>query len=222
MAIAALILGGALVYVFFFSLYAITKRKLFKTNNGIKISSFQNGEVAKTVGKVKYIGKPLVAPLSGRNCAYYHVLVQEKIRVKHSISYWHTLIEERVGNNLVIKDGNYYAFVETSRVKSYLTSHIPYTSGFGEAPTKQMENYLLKYGYESKGGIFKRNNWLRYKEGIIEEGEVITVVGKGIWKRKSEIQLKIPSEKILIIESLNDQVPVFFSNDPNLKYKLTI
>src|ERR1035437_3859750 len=99
-ALFGLVLIASIVFKIFFSRAAIIKRKLRKTVLR-KISLFQNGEVAKVVGTIKYIGTPLVAPLSGKPCAYYRVLVEQK-RGRS----WNILIEEEIAGNVVIKDGN--------------------------------------------------------------------------------------------------------------------
>jgi len=61
---------------FYFSRKAVVKRKLKKAA-GVKISSFLSGEIAKVAGSVEFVGQPLIAPLSGRRCAYYYVLVEQ-------------------------------------------------------------------------------------------------------------------------------------------------
>lgn len=211
LAAAALILGAALIYNFFFSPYAVTRRKLFN-ENGKNIFSFQNGEIAKIVGTIKYVAPPLIAPLSGKNCAYYHVVVQQYKSGHKGGGFWRTIIEEEGVGNLVIKDGSSYAMIETGKVKSYLKSHRIYTSGFLKDPTVKLENYLSEHGFESAG--LGMNYSIRYMEGILEEGEMLSVVGKGSWKRKSEITMEIPAEKILVIARPDDRIPVFFSDEP--------
>lgn len=204
-ALFGLVLIASIVYKFFFSPAAIIKRKLRKTLVR-KISLFQNGEVAKVVGTIKYIGTPLVAPLSGRACAYYHVLVEQK-RGRS----WNTLIDEEMAGNVVIKDGNHYALVETGTVKSYLVADQQYQSDFLEDERDPLFEYLLKHGHNIE--TLGRSNAIRYEEGILEEGEIIAVSGKGTWKRKSEVKLEIPVEKILVIGP-DDLMPVYFTDDP--------
>ncbi len=206
-AIVFLILIASIIFTYFFSRAAVVRRKLQKTVEK-KISSFQNGESAKVVGTIKFIGKPLIAPLSGRQCVYYHVLVEENTGKDN----WKTLIEEEIAGNVIIKDGNHYAVVETGMVKSYLVDDKKYKSGFLNDATETLTEYLLKHNCKSIG-FFGMNKTIRYKEGILEEGEIIAVAGKGTWKRRSEIKLEIPIERILVIGP-DGQIPVYFSDDP--------
>jgi hypothetical protein len=210
--IFGLVVIGFLIYNYFFSREAIVKRKLRKTE-GKNISSFMEGEVAKVKGSIKYIGDPIMAPLSGRKCSYYYILVEE-LRSSGKSSSWHTLIEEEIAGNVVIKDGRDYAIIETGTVKSYLVQDKQYNSGFLNDAIDVLNGYLKIHGYDSVG-YFGMNKRLRYKEGILEENEIVAVVGKGSWKRKSEIKLDIPAERILVI-CQDEQEPVYFSDDPEV------
>jgi hypothetical protein len=204
--IACVIIFGA-----FFSRAAIVKRKLKGTPEK-KIAFCLSGEVVKVKGEIKYVGTPLTAPLSGRQCAYYYILVEEH-RSSGKSSSWHTLIEEEVGADVVIKDGNQYALIETGMVKSHLIQDKQYSSGFLDDATEQLEKYLKSHGNESTG-LFGLNKSLRYKEGILEEGELIAVAGKVDWKRKSEVKPDIPAERILVISRTDTAEPIYLSDDP--------
>ena len=208
----AVIIIAALIYYYYFSPYAAAKRMLFKSIQK-NIFSVENGETAKVTGTIKYIGSPLIAPLSGRKCVYYQVVVEEKKSTGKS-SYWDTIIDEELAANVVIRDGNSYALIETNMIKSLLMYDKKYKSGFLNDATPELEKYLSKYGFKSTSSFLGINNTLRYKEGILEEGEMIAVVGKGAWKRKSEIKFDIPFEKILVIGHIDDKIPVFLSDDP--------
>ena len=97
-------------------------------------------------------------------------------------------------------------------IKNYLLEDAQYSSGFLNDASETLQSYLKKHDRDSVSWI-GLNNAIRYKEGILEEGELIAVTGKGNWKRKSEIKLDIPAEKILVIGA-HDNEPVYFSDDP--------
>lgn len=200
------IIIGMLVYNFLFSRKAIVKRRLRRLN-GKKINEFQNGDVAKTVGEVKYVGKTLVAPLSGRKCVYYHIIV-EKSSGKSS----HTLIEEERAGDVVIKNGNDYALIDTSLVKSHLIADANYSSGLFKDATRKLENYLKMHGHESTN-LLGFNHAMQYNEGVLEEGELLVVAGKGEWRTSKEFNLRIPAVRVLVIKP-EDEKPVYFTDDP--------
>ena len=207
-----IIVIGIITYSIFFSKAAIVKRRLRKTG-GKKISEFQTGEVAKAIGAVKFIGKPLIAPLSGRYCSYYHILVEE-LRSNGKSSSWHTVVEEEIAGHVVIKDGRDYAVIETGMVKTYLVDDKQYNSGFMNDATEVLNGYLKTHGIDSVSWI-GMNKRIRYKEGVLEEGELVAVAGKGTWKRKDEVKLELPVERVLVIGP-DDKEPVYFSDDKDV------
>jgi len=208
--IGIVILAAVIIYYLFYSRAAVVKRKLREANQK-KIGEFQEGETAKVIGKIKFAGKILKAPLSDRKCVYYHVLIEER-RSHGKSSSWVDLIEEEKSGAVVIKDENHYAFIETDLIKSYLIPDRQYNSGFMNNATPKLERFLNLHNKKSAWEI-GLNKRIRYKEGVLEEGETIAVAGKGTWKKTSDLGLDIPSEKILVIGSHDDE-PVYLSDDP--------
>ena len=54
---------------------------------------------------------------------------------------------------------------------------------------------------------------MRYKEGVLEEGELIAAMGKGEWKTADQAQLPDTYDRVLEI-SATEQEPVYLSDDP--------
>ena len=214
----ALGIAGIVFVSLYYSKKAVVKRKL-KNALDKKISEFISGDIAKIVGKVEIVGNPLIAPLSGRPCAYYYVLVEEKVSSGKS-THWSTIIEEEIAGAFVVRDGRYSAHINTKNVKSYLVQDRIYTSGFGEDATEVLEKYLRQHGQKSEG-FFSINKSLRYKEGILEEGELIAAIGRGEWKNADQAQLPENYDRVLEISSTEEE-PVYLSDDPDtVKTKYT-
>lgn len=202
------------IAVIFFSCYyskkAIVKRKLKKAIDK-HISTFLNGDIAKIVGKVEIIGNPLIAPLSGRKCAYYYVLVEQRVSNGKS-TYWKTIIEEEVSGSFLVKDGRYCAQINTQKVKSYIVQDKMYTSGFMEDATEVLEKYLRAHNQKSEC-FLGFNKSLRYKEGVLEQGEMIAAMGRGEWKNSDSDQIS-ENSRVLVISSTEEE-PVYLSDDPD-------
>ncbi|HCT29747.1 MAG TPA: hypothetical protein DIW31_03200 [Bacteroidales bacterium] len=194
----------------YFNKHAVIKRKLKKAV-GKKISTFISGDIAKVVGKVEFAGEPLIAPLSGRRCAQYHVLVEEQVSSGKS-SHWKTIIEEEVVGKFVIRDGRHCAHINNQKVKSYLVEDRKYSSRHGHDATPELERFLNAHGQKSEG-FFGWNKNIRYKEGVLEEGELIAAVGRGEWKTAEQAQLPDTYDRVLEI-SATEQEPVYLSDDP--------
>ena len=199
------------IVAFFFSDKARIKRKLKKAE--LKpLASYKDGDIAKVVGKVELVGTPLEAPLSGRKCGYYHVLVeQEKSSGKNSS--WHTLIDEEVSGDFVIRDGANRALIRGRKVKSHIVQDRKYKSGFLNDATQNLERYLRSKGYESEN-MLGLNKTLRYKEGVLEPDEVMAVYGQGTWKSAQELELPDSFGRVLEITSPPEE-HIYLSDDPD-------
>jgi hypothetical protein len=198
------------IAVILFNKKGMIKRTLKKSNLK-RIAHFRNGETARIVGKVEVIGTPLKAPLSGRKCTHYHVLVEEQISTGNTTS-WDKIIEDEHSIKYLIKDGSHYAYINDRRMQSYIVEDIKYSSGIWKDATERLEAFLNSYGKASEG-FFGFNKTLRYKEGILEPGEKIAVLGKGEWKNAALLNLPEKYGKVLEITS-NTEEAIYLSDDP--------
>ncbi|WP_143106430.1 hypothetical protein [Pustulibacterium marinum] len=189
------IIAVSMVYHFFFSEKAMVKRKLNKAVHK-SVSEFRDGEIAKAIGKVTFIDEPLIAPISRRPCAFYHVVVERK-RSSGNSSSWHSVIDEKVTSRFLIEDkGNYATISSTSMVDSYLVKdHKQESYSFKDAPA-YLENYLKSKGTSSEGFLGWNKN-MRYREGILEEGELVAVLGKANWKEAKDLRLPEQYHRVL-------------------------
>jgi len=197
------------ILVIFFSNKAIIKRKLKKSNYK-RIADFKDGDIAKIVGCIEIVGKPLYSPLSKRECSHYYVHVEQEKSSGKSSS-WETIIEEEVTSRYLIKDGIRYAIINDKKLKSYIVQDAKFSSGFWNDATENLENYLKSKGEESEG-FFGFNKTLRFKEGVLEKGEEIAVLGKGNWKDATSLNLPEKYGKVLEITSTNEQA-IYLSDD---------
>jgi hypothetical protein len=207
----ALVIGAILFVNYYFSQKAIIKRKLKKAVSE-KLSQFANGDIAKVVGKIEFVSRPLVAPLSNRPCAYYHVMVEQQVSTGKS-SHWKTIITEENTGTFVIRDGKYCAHVNSEKIKSYIVDDRKYSSGFLNDASEVLENYLNSHGEKSEN-FLGLNKTIRYKEGVLEAGEYIAVMGRGEWKSAAQEQLPDSYDKVLVITSTETDA-VYLSDDPD-------
>lgn len=202
-------------FTIFFNKKAIIKRKLKKAE--LKpINQFRDNEEARIVGEVEFVGEPLIAPLSGRPCAYYYVHVEQEKSTGKSSS-WSTLIEEEVSGEYVIRDGANYAYINGRHIKSYIVQDRNYRSGFLNDAADHLENYLNRKGYESEN-MLGFNKTMRYKEGVLEKGEKIAVYGKGVWRSATELNLPEKFGRVLSISEPNDD-EIYLSDDPDTTHE---
>lgn len=213
---ACLLVAGIIVFLAnFFSKKAMVKRHLRKAVLK-RIESVSEGETVKISGRVELTGEALIAPLSGRKCAYYHVLVEQCVNTGKS-SHYVKLIEEEVAGKFGIRDGRSCARVVSrdsgvvsGEIESYIVDDRKYSSGIFNDPSEVLENYLNSHGKKSDD-FMGFNKSIRYKEGILEEGEVISVLGKASWKHAEAGEWSDDFGKLLIIGP-TDKMPVYLSD----------
>lgn len=207
--IIAIIIITIIVLQALFNKDARIKRKIRKAPQKL-ISNFQNNDRAKIIGKIHEIDRPLISPLSKRECIGYHVIVErEKQSGDHAT--WETIIDKKIINDFIISDKGKNAIVRTKHVKSVIVKDQKFESGFLNDATPQLESFLNKYGKKSEG-FLGFNKTLRYKEGILEKDELVAVLGNGTWKKTDELNLKLSSIKVLEISS-DENEPVYLSDD---------
>lgn len=208
--IIGFILAGFAVHYLFFSRKAVISGMLSKTKSE-KIGDVVDGDLVKIKGKIVYAGRTLTAPLSKRKCVYYHVTVKDSSSQKEVLKN-HIHIDDEKAADVVIYDGTHYAVINTKLVSSYIIQDEEFYSGFWNATTPELKEFLVKHGERATDYI----GWsldLFAEEGVLEEGELITVAGKATWRKASEFRFKIPADKILYIDSLNEH-GVYLTDDP--------
>lgn len=180
------LLGLTLVGLFafvgwYFSADQRTKRRM-KAIPRRAIGEVIDGEVARVVGRVR-VDAPLAAPLTGRPCAFWRVVVEEK-RKRGKSSYWMTLVDEHEGTDFFLLDDTGQAKVEVRWVEAVLEGDGRGGSGFLNDPTPELESFLASRGHATQGWLF--NKTIRFREGIAEPDELVAVVGAGRWERDPE------------------------------------
>lgn len=198
------------IIAYFFNDETRTKRKLKKSPNKM-ISSFQENEIGKIIGTSSIIHTPLIAPLSDRSCLAYHIIVEQKRNSKNGNS-WRTIIDEKIFSDFVINTNQNFAIVKAQNVKSLLVKDKNYTSGFLNDATPKLKEFLREYGHDSEN-FFGLNKSLRYREGILEEGELISVLGTGNWKENTYTTDISSRNEVLEISSSADQA-LYLSDHP--------
>lgn len=180
---------GLIVFLgYYFSAKQIVLRKLskipLKPATGLKTS-----ELTKVSGKALHVKSPLIAPLSGRECVFYAIKIEKRVSTGKS-SHWKTVIkEEKTQEFFINSNGDFVIVRPTQSPKnyiSYLVKDKKTSSGTFNDPTPEFESLLRRYNIDPLN-FLGFNKPLRYKEGIIEIGEQITVSGIAKWKTLSEL-----------------------------------
>lgn len=168
---------GFVGYRLFFSAAARARRTL-RSQRSVAIRDAPEGALVKVEGLVKYVGEPMEAPLSGRSCAMWQVLVEEQGGKQKG---WHKLIDDSECRPFIINDGTGIALVNAVIPKLALVQDARFQSMTFVDATERLDAFLADHSQLSTG-MFGFNRNLRYREGIIEEGERVAVLGACRWE----------------------------------------
>ena len=205
------------IIAYYYSNKKIMLREFKKTRKK-QINRIQENEYAKIIGKAKHVNKPLVAPLSGRPCVYYHVIVE----VKGDKS-WIKMINEEKHQDFFIESSSEMAIVKMSSLQKsmrrfYLVKDYKEKSGFRNDAPEKLEAYL-KYHNKKSTGLLGINKTIRYTEGVIELDEPIAVKGLAQWKTLNEPIEGYSYSKILTITGTK-KVKLLITDEPKALLKV--
>src|SRR5262249_46536418 len=126
-----------------------------------------------------YEVQPLVAPLSGRPCACYEVVVEE-LHGGGKHRRWRKVIHELVACDFVLRDQTGKAVVRGSGAQLLVHQDANFRSGFFNDSMPHLDAFLARHGRSSRGWIF--NKRIRYNEGVLEANEPVVAYGYARWE----------------------------------------
>jgi len=153
----------------------LLRERMIKTERR-QIAAVSEGAAARVVGAVRP-GETLTAPLSGRTCVLYEAIVEEQ-RSNGKTSHWHQVIREVRGVPFAIEDGSGHALVDPTHAQLLIEKDSTSRSGSFDDATEVEASFLARHGISSKGWFF--NKAMRYREGVLEVGETVAVVGLAV------------------------------------------
>lgn len=197
---------------FYFGRDAVIRRALRKARR-CDIGSAPEASFTKLVGALSFAEEPLIAPLTGRRCAYYEAIVEELRGGRNSR--WVRVIHEVGRRDFYLDDGTGRALVRTSGAEVVVTRDSHQRSGTFRDATPELESFLRKHGRESTG-VLGFNKSLRYREGVLEEGEHVAVCGVG---RRAPDPWGQPGgyreQPTMLVLEPQEKVPLYVSDDPS-------
>jgi hypothetical protein len=169
----------------------------------------------RVTGRVRRRGELLKAPLSGRSCVAFQLLVEH-----HDHDGWGKLLELRDARPFVIADETGEALIDTAAGPFHLALDSDERGGtglFDRIGEAQLQTLMSVGAFESPG---RTRGKRRYREGILREGETVAVGGRGVREVSAEatsVNLREPpqwlvlrgtaDEPLLISDSLDAIAP---------------
>ena len=109
-------------------------------------------------------------------------------------------------------------FIDSNNIQKYVVFDAKFSSGTFNDPSNRLIQYLEQFGKESTG-ILGFNKILRFREGILEIGETVAVLGEGRWKDAHEPDLPESFGRVLYIQATKE-MPIFLSDCIETKEKI--
>jgi hypothetical protein len=159
-----------------------------------RIGEVKSGEVARITGRVQSAGEPLIAPLSGRKCAYYEAIVGEQHQGGKRD------LVRAAGHEFLLRDASGIALVRLEKAQILLEYGVSGTSNvlLSDRPVPgEVRAFLARNGFDEA----RFSQWLYWREGALVEGEIVTVVGRGRWEDASADGYRGGGGKRLVIEA---------------------
>jgi hypothetical protein len=169
-----LALAGVLFASWYFSRDVRARRKLARTPMQA-IVDVVPGTISRLTGMIQPLAEQLTAPMSGRRCAYYLVIV-EVYRSSGKSGHWHELLREEQSVDFLLRDNTGIARIQMDGPHVAVVRDHKTRSGTFDDPTPVEAAFLERLG-EQATNFLGLNRTLRYTEGALEFGEDITVLG---------------------------------------------
>jgi hypothetical protein len=138
------------------------------------IKDVLNHQMVKVSGKLRIVGEPLTAPLTGRACACYSVTVERPGEL---------LILDQDGRDFLLDDGTAVALVRvaTRGTRVVLTKDSRRWAGPLDAVDRDQAAFLRWHGHH-RDHILGLPEPLTFSEGVLEAGERVAAYGTGVWE----------------------------------------
>eukprot|EP00386_Alphamonas_edax_P010392 GDKI01033614.1.p1 GENE.GDKI01033614.1~~GDKI01033614.1.p1 ORF type:complete len:255 (-),score=88.17 GDKI01033614.1:5-769(-) len=151
------------------------------------------GQLVRLIGHVAHNGKLLTAPITGRQCVCYTVVVEEREERRHhssaqhdshtSVSHRQVASEQNMVDFLVAEtemNGTVHAAYIPNlphMVKTLVHTDTTTRSGLLDNPNAKESAFLARHNVSSTGLFGMSNRDLRYEEAVFEPGELVAVMG---------------------------------------------
>lgn len=196
--------------IIFCSYYFSRKNVIIRTLAKIPhkpASSLKTNELSKVSGKALHVKDPLIAPYTNRKCVFYQITIEQKVSTGKS-STWKTLVKEERFQEFFIQTKSDFVIIKPQENPKNYICHLvkdkDQSSGAFNDPTPRLRRILESRNINPET-FLGFNKKIRYKEGVIEIGEEITVAGIAKWKTLSEPFPEYPYSKIATLESVDKQ-----------------
>jgi hypothetical protein len=171
MEIALVALAGVFVFVGALSLRgdSFVVRRRIRNARRWTIAELPEGTLGRIVGRVRSIGEPLHSPLTGRACVGFVAEIYSEFSPGG-------MYRETRSVPFVIEDDSGRAIVDSHSESARLDLQLAVTGACGRELATPAEHAM--FARRARGPALKLEDWT-FREGIIEPGAIVSVLGAG-------------------------------------------
>lgn len=200
--IAVVVTAAISVFVTWFFARDRRVRRAIAAAPIVKIGEVKAGDTVRVTGKLEHGPSTLDAPFSHRPCAHFDALLEERY-VDDGKEAWSTVAHETSSRPFFLVDDTGKAQIDTTRFEGIVVRD--HHKHQGDLDRDKATAFLAKHGHAAE---MPEGRVLRYREGVLEAGETVTVLGKA--------RFETHEGKKLLVLGPPEGGSVRASDDPNL------
>lgn len=151
---------------------------------------------AELAGKVLAPKKTLVAPFSGKECAYYRCTIEEYRRQGKS-SRWVIVHAKSSTQPFYLEDDTGKVLVDPEGAELDVPKSLEFSSSWGKDPDHRIVAYLKGIDLEFEG-VFGANKSMRYTEYLLVDGQPIYVMGYA--GKNPDVKSSVKNEETIMVQ----------------------
>lgn len=171
----------------------------------VQLADLQEGTFGRVVGRAEQLDDVLIAPITGRRCVYWRVRVLDAMKVEQEI------INEERGIPFVVDDGSARAVVDPAGAIIGMNEDGRDEAGWQKVTNTPEHKFLAHHT-----GAARDVNNLHFREGIIEVGETIAILGTVAREREPDAAYRGAPPPPLRMTSWRGR-PMMISDRPEAK-----
>ncbi len=197
----------------------ISPRRALRKATSVPIAEVGEGARVKIRGTVRVVSEALVAPASERPCVAWHLIAQQSGSTDGSAGdSVMQIVDEKRGQPFYVEDGTGRALVHPGDAFNLLIEkdgelhNIAGSSGVAGVEQRLRDDYGI--ALKKKGRVFS----IKFREGVIEEGETVAVIANATWEAAAEGSpdgYRSPPKVLVMRDRGKPGTEVIISDDPS-------
>jgi len=174
--------------------------RTLKKTTSTSLSKVKDNQFVKVIGVAKTKQDYIISPISNLNCLHLKIYIGQEMLG----GYTKDNVNHKQGVEFIIETDEGLCLIKSRFIESYLGKNIDKMSGVFNEPSPTLLKFLSKKKISTKS--FGVNKTFNVQESLLQEGDKVTIYGKGKWTKNSNGQkyfvMSGDSKKPLLLSNL--------------------